>query len=105
MTFSSMAAGERAAPVPSREESVSPNVVVGRVLESLTQLADDASLPRNARRAAQSAKDVLAQPGTPEDVRIASAVGVLDDLANNPNLPTHGRTAIWSIMSNLESVQ
>ena len=105
MTFSFMAAGERAASVPSREESVSPNVVVGRVLESLTQLADDASLPRSARRAAQSAKDVLAKPGTPEDVRIASAVGVLDDLANNPNLPTHGRTAIWSIMSNLESVQ
>ncbi|EQD76569.1 protein belonging to Uncharacterized protein family UPF0147 [mine drainage metagenome] len=105
MTFAFMAAGERAAPAPSREESVPPNVVVGRVLESLTQLADDASLPRSARRAAQSAKDVLAKPGTPEDVRIASAVGVLDDLANNPNLPTHGRTAIWSIMSNLESVQ
>ncbi len=79
--------------------------VLGRVLESLTQLVDDATLPRNARRGAQSAKDELAKPGAPQDVRIASAVGVLDELANNPNLPSHGRTAIWSIMSNLESVQ
>ncbi|MFZ0698828.1 MAG: UPF0147 family protein [Thermoplasmata archaeon] len=103
MTFSYRAAGESAAPMPACEGS--PNVVVRRMLESLTQLADDPSLPRSARRAAQSAKDELAKPGTPQDVRIASAVGVLDDLANSPSLPTHGRTAIWSIMSNLESVQ
>jgi uncharacterized protein len=38
-------------------------------------------------------------------MRVASAVYVLDDLANDPNLPTHGRTAIWSIISGLESLQ
>jgi uncharacterized protein (UPF0147 family) len=38
-------------------------------------------------------------------MRIANAVYVLDDLANDPNLPTHGRTAIWSIISSLESLQ
>jgi uncharacterized protein len=30
-------------------------------------------------------------------------VYMLDDLANDPNLPIHGRTAIWSIISRLES--
>lgn len=105
MTLSLPAAGSNPEPASSDLPILSQNLVVARVLESLTQLADDPSLPRSARRAAQSAKDELAKTGMPQDVRIGSAVGVLDDLANNPNLPTHGRTAIWSIMSNLESVQ
>ena len=78
---------------------------VQRIFESLSELADDASVPRNIRRGAQSARDELAKPRVALDVRIASAVYVLDDLANDPNLPTHGRTAIWSIISSLESLQ
>jgi len=75
-----------------------------RLVESLGELADDATVPRNVRRGAQAAKDELTKPRVALDVRIASAVYVLDDLANDPNLPTHGRTAIWSIISNLESL-
>jgi uncharacterized protein len=75
------------------------------IFETLTDLADDASVPRNVRRGAQSAKEALAKPKVALDVRIASAVYVLDDLANDPNLPIHGRTAIWSIISGLESLQ
>ena len=76
-----------------------------RIVDALTQLADDNLVPRNVRRGAQSAKDALSKPRAALDVRIASAVYVLDDLANDPNLPTHGRTAIWSIISSLESLQ
>lgn len=75
-----------------------------RIVEALSQLADDALVPRNVRRGAQAAKEALAKPRAALDVRIASAVYVLDDLANDPNLPTHGRTAIWSIISSLESL-
>ncbi|HTT14239.1 MAG TPA: UPF0147 family protein [Thermoplasmata archaeon] len=75
-----------------------------RVLESIAELADDASVPRNVRRGAVAARAELAKPRVALDVRIASAVYVLDDLANDPNLPTHGRTAIWSIISSLESL-
>ena len=76
-----------------------------RIVESLGQLAEDGSVPRNVRRGAQSAKEELGKPRVALDMRIASAVNVLDDLANDPNLPTHGRTAIWSIISRLESFQ
>jgi len=62
-------------------------------------------VPRNIRRGAQSARDELLKAAVALDVRVASAVYVLDDLANDSNLPTHGRTAIWSIISNLESLQ
>jgi uncharacterized protein len=93
---------EPAVALPETEER---KLAVQRVVESLAQLAEDASVPRNVRRGAQGAKDELAKPRVALDVRIASAVNVLDDLANDPNVPTHGRTAIWSIISNLESIQ
>jgi len=92
---------------PTLTEPV-PSVDLGspalqRIFESLGQLAEDASVPRNVRRGAQSAREELTKSQVALDVRVASAVYVLDDLANDPNLPTHGRTAIWSIISDLES--
>jgi uncharacterized protein len=76
---------------------------LAELIGSLGELADDASVPRNVRRGAQAARAALERPRTALDVRIASAVYVLDDLANDPNLPLHGRTQIWSIISRLES--
>ena len=76
-----------------------------RIMDSLVALAEDGSVPRNIRRGAFSAKEELTKLRVSLDLRIASAVYVLDDLANDPNLPTHGRTAIWSIISSLESIQ
>jgi len=78
---------------------------VQRAVRSLVELADDVTVPRNVRRGALAARDELAKVAVPLDVRIASAVYALDDLANDPNLPTHGRTTIWSIISSLESLQ
>jgi uncharacterized protein (UPF0147 family) len=99
---SAPAAGAAAA--PARSTAIEAPAFL-HLVESLTQLAEDSSVPRNIRRGAQSAKDELSKPRAALDMRIASAVYVLDDLANDPNLPTHGRTAIWSIISGLESLQ
>ena len=76
-----------------------------RIASSLAQLGDDLSLPRNVRRGANAARAELDKPKVALDVRIASAVYLLDELASDPNLPTHGRTALWSIMSQLESLK
>ena len=81
------------------------SAVLESVLETLLDLAEDGTVPRNVRRGAQAARDELNKPRVALDVRVASTVYVLDDLANDPNLPTHGRTAIWSIISALESLQ
>jgi len=93
-----------AAAEPSAPEGAE-NPTLARVHASLDELADDVSVPRNIRRGAKSAKVELSKPGVALDMRVASAVYLLDDLANDPNLPIHGRTAIWSIISTLESLQ
>ncbi len=76
-----------------------------QVLEVLGQLAEDTSVPRNIRRGALNAKELLLKKEDALDVRAASAIFILDELANDPNIPLHGRTLIWNIISQLETIK
>lgn len=82
----------------SQEEKLRQVTVV------IDQLIEDSSVPRNIRRGAEDAKQRLLNDDEALDVRVASAVSTLDDLANDPNIPLHGRTVIWNIISGLESI-
>ena len=79
------------------------NERIKAISQMLDELTDDMSVPRNIRRGAGDAKEILASDES-LDVKVASAISRLDELLNDPNIPTHGRTAIWSIMSGLESI-
>ncbi len=76
-----------------------------QIMEVLDQLAEDNSVPRNIRRGAADAKQRLLNKNEALDIRSASAVMILDELANDPNIPLHGRTLIWNIISQLETVK
>ena len=75
-----------------------------QVCEGLNMLHEDNSIPRNIRRGAEEVKNSLLNENDPLDVRVAGAVSRLDELANDPNIPLHGRTLIWNIMSRLEEI-
>ena len=75
------------------------------IMEVLDQLAEDTSVPRNIRRGATEAKNRLVKKEDALDLRIQSAIMIMDDLANDPNLPLHGRTQIWNTISALETVK
>jgi uncharacterized protein (UPF0147 family) len=78
---------------------------LNQVIEVLDQLAEDTSVPRNIRRGATQAKEILLNAKDALDFRTASAVFILDELANDPNIPLHGRTLIWNIISQLETIK
>ena len=75
-----------------------------QILDGLDMLNQDTSIPRNIRRGAEEAKKLLLEKDNPLDVRVASVISLLDELANDPNIPLHGRTLIWSIISKLEEL-
>ncbi|MFQ5919860.1 MAG: UPF0147 family protein [Thermoplasmata archaeon] len=75
------------------------------ILDVLGQLAEDTSVPRNIRRGALNARELLLKEEDALDVRAASAIFILDELANDPNIPLHGRTLIWNVISQLETVK
>ncbi|HLE47562.1 MAG TPA: UPF0147 family protein [Candidatus Thermoplasmatota archaeon] len=75
---------------------------IDQVCGGLDMLQEDTSVPRNIRRGAEDAKKLLLNDAMALDVRKSGAINILDELANDPNIPLHGRTLIWSIMSQLE---
>ncbi len=77
---------------------------IAQICDGLDMLNEDTSIPRNIRRGAEEVKIQLLNEADPLDVRVASATSRLDELANDPNIPLHGRTLIWNIMSRLEEL-
>ena len=77
---------------------------IAQVCDGLNMLNEDNSIPRNIRRGAEEVKATLLNNGNPLDVRVATATSKLDEMANDPNIPLHGRTLIWNIMSRLEEL-
>ena len=77
---------------------------IAQICEGLNMLHEDNSIPRNIRRNAEEVKETLLNQKNPLDVRVATASSRLDEMANDPNIPLHGRTLIWNIMSRLEEL-
>jgi uncharacterized protein (UPF0147 family) len=76
---------------------------LNQIIDVLGQLSEDTSVPRNIRRGATDAKLRLEKTSDPLDVRISGALGKLDELANDPNIPMHGRTVIYRVITELEN--
>lgn len=85
--------------------AMSKNEKITAILGELDQLSEDNTVPRNIRRGATSAKESLLREEDAIDLRKAKAISILDELANDPNIPTHGRTIIWNIIGQLETIK
>lgn len=72
--------------------------------DAIDMITDDTSVPRNIRKGAADAKARLMDTKSADDVRAAGAINILDELANDPNIPLHARTLIWQIISQVESI-
>ena len=67
---------------------------------------EDRTVPRNIRAAVEEAKkDLTERTDNSWDIRLSSAISVLDEIINDPNMPMHARTRIWNIVSLLETVK
>ncbi len=71
----------------------------------LMRIVNDASVPRNIRRAATEAIRQLRDESLSPGVRAANAISVLDEISQDPNMPVHTRITIWNIMTLLETVK
>lgn len=68
-------------------------------------IIQDSTIPRNVRRAASQAIEYLREKGKGDRVKAYSAIEVLDDVSNDPNMPMHARTIVWEVLSELEKVE
>ncbi len=84
---------------------MSSDAKLKQVAEIMARVAEDTSVPRNIRRAANEAREALLKSGEDPVVRAASAIMILDEISNDPNMPVHTRTTIWNALSILETIR
>lgn len=76
-----------------------------QVVEMMSRMAEDTTVPRNIRRAAGEAKNALLNKNSDAMVRASTAISILDEISNDPNMPVHTRTLIWNAISILETIR
>lgn len=78
---------------------------IKQVVEIVTRISDDTTVPRNIRRKAAEAKNILLNEGEDLAVRAASARMTLEEVSEDPNMPIHARTQLWGALSVLETIK
>jgi uncharacterized protein (UPF0147 family) len=87
-----------------RMEVAEKEEIVQRCVEMLEEIISDITVPRNLRRSTGNLKDKLLNGDASLAVRVAAVISDLDELTANPNIPSHTRALVWSIVSQLETI-
>ena len=72
---------------------------------TLNQIATNPSTPKNIRK---NIADIVEQLKSDEysiSVRASNTISLLDDVTQDPNLPSYVRTSLWQAVSTLESIR
>lgn len=78
---------------------------LNRALTTLQSVADSNITPRNIRKTVKDAIIVLQDAKLNLGVRAANAISLLDEISQDPNMPSFARVTIWSALSTLESIR
>lgn len=78
--------------------------IVKKCTEMLEEMMGDITVPRNIRKATSEVKNKLLNGDESLAVRVATVISDLDELTANPNIPSHTRALVWSIVSQLETI-
>lgn len=78
---------------------------LAKAITSLQQIADSNITPRNIRKIVKDSILMLQDQKQSVAVRAANAISVLDEVAQDPNMPSFARVTLWSAVSELESIR
>ncbi|MCP8304820.1 MAG: UPF0147 family protein [archaeon] len=78
---------------------------LAKSITTLQMVADSNITPRNIRRIAKEAIVILQDTKLSLGVRAANAISLLDEISQDPNMPSFARVTIWSAVSTLESIR
>ena len=74
---------------------------IQEVIKTLTELSEEASVPKNVKLKLQELAKTL-NDKTDISMKVNKALNELDEIANDINIEPYIRTQIWSIVSLLE---
>lgn len=71
----------------------------------LNMIAEDNTTPRNIRRTAKQASEMLDDQSVSIAARAANSISLLEDISQDPNMPMYSRTRVWNAISVLEGIR
>ncbi len=74
------------------------------IIDILSQIEKDFTVPKNVRIKVKNAYAALSENGTSVGVRVDKSLQELDDISDDPNVPSYVRTQIWNVVSMLETI-
>ena len=74
-------------------------------MQTLNQLATSHSTPKNFKKTISDLINDLKSEEYSIAVRAANSISALDDITQNPNIPSFVRTSLWQVVSTLESIR
>jgi uncharacterized protein (UPF0147 family) len=74
-------------------------------IDTLNQVATNPSTPKNIRKNIQDLANDLKSEDLSMSVRASNTISVLDDITQDPNMPSYVRVILWQAVSTLESIR
>ncbi len=74
-------------------------------IETLNQIASNNSTPKTIRKSVSDLIGDLSKEEYSLSVRAANTISLLDDVTQDPNMPSYVRTQMWQAVSKLESIR
>ena len=78
---------------------------VQKALATLSQVVESNITPRNIRKIVKDAINMLNDTKVSIGVSAANSISILEEVSQDPNMPSFSRVTIWSAVSTLESVR
>ncbi len=74
-------------------------------INALNQVASNPSTPKNIRKNIQDLANQLKSEEHSMSVRASNAISLLDDITQDPNVPSYVRVTLWQAVSTLENIR
>ena len=78
---------------------------LNNAMSTLNQIATNPSTPKNIRKNIADLIEGLKSNEYSVSVRAVNTISLLDDVTQDPNLPSYVRTSLWQAVSTLESIR
>ena len=77
---------------------------LNNAINTLNQIATNPSTPKNIRKNISDIVEALKSDEYSISVRAANTISSLDDVTQDPNMPSYVRTSLWQAVSTLSLI-
>ncbi len=74
-------------------------------IDTLNQIVVSSSTPKTIKKSISDLIKNLTEEDSALSVRAANTISLLDDVTQDPNMPSYVRTQLWQAVSKLESIR